>query len=155
VENITTVSFGVTKNLGNYESLRLDMQAVVRIGESYEDVLDSLRTAVSVEADFHQSDYVDLLQKSRQVKSELASLVAERDRVREEFEKLESIWSFVGSEIQSKFPSEIADFLRSYFDIRASSAADALGIAEADDGDTAKDFDCDGDDEGENDNRDF
>jgi len=128
VENITKISFGVTKNLGNYESLRLDMEADVRIGQSYQDVLDDLRTQVSIEADFHQSDYVDLLPKSRQLKLELASLVSERDRICEEFKKLESVWSLIGGEIQTKFPSQIADLLRSYFDIRASSAADVLGI---------------------------
>jgi hypothetical protein len=153
VGNITKVSFGITKNLGNYESLRLDMQAAVRIGESYQDVLNDLRTQVSISADFHQLEYVDLLQKSRQLKSELSSLVSERDRVSEEFKKLESIWSLIGSEIQSKFPSEISNLLCSYFDISASSAADALGIVKADGGEGYnEDWD---DDEDEDDDEDL
>ena len=115
MEYVTKVSFGVTKNLGNYESLRIDLQGVVPLGESYENVLDHLRTQASIQANFHQSEYVDLLQKSRQIKTELAGLTSERDRLYEELKKLESIWNLIGVEIQSKFPSEIQALFLSYF----------------------------------------
>ncbi len=116
MEYITKVSFGVTKNLGNYESLRIDLHGVVPVGKSYQEVLDNLRTKASIEADFYQSDYVDLLDKSRQIKSQLACLTSERNRIDLDFRKLKSLWSLIGIEIESKFPSEISALLSTYFD---------------------------------------
>lgn len=40
---ITSVSYGKTINMGNYESVRLDLTARVDDGESWKDVLDELK----------------------------------------------------------------------------------------------------------------
>jgi hypothetical protein len=68
-------SFGLTKNLGNYESVRFDLTAVFDESvETYAEVVDSLRTQVARELNFH-GDYINLCDKVRNKKSELATLV--------------------------------------------------------------------------------
>ena len=44
---ITTVSFGLTKNLGNYESARLDITAEIQDGENWEETLEQLKVLVN------------------------------------------------------------------------------------------------------------
>lgn len=46
---ITQVSFGLTANLGNYESARIDLQAKVNKGQDWQIVLEELRALVSAE----------------------------------------------------------------------------------------------------------
>lgn len=40
---ITQVSYGLTVNIGNYETVRFDLTAQVALDEDWRDVLDSLR----------------------------------------------------------------------------------------------------------------
>ena len=47
---ITKINYGVTKNIGNYESIRLDMEARVNEGESPEYVLQELVKKVDKDA---------------------------------------------------------------------------------------------------------
>jgi len=52
--NITQVSYGRTINTGNYESIRVDLTAVVSKNERWEDVMEDLR--------------VELLRKEKELK---------------------------------------------------------------------------------------
>ncbi len=42
--NIQSVSYGRTINMGNYESVRIDLTATVTSGEDYRDTLNDLKT---------------------------------------------------------------------------------------------------------------
>lgn len=44
---ITSISFGLTKNLGNYESSRLDMSVEIQEGEDWEATLEELKALVN------------------------------------------------------------------------------------------------------------
>ena len=45
--NITSISYGITVNLGNYQSARLDLTARVNEGENPEDILEMLKDEVN------------------------------------------------------------------------------------------------------------
>ena len=47
---ITTVSYGLTVNLGNYESARLDATATIGPNETPDEALDKLRSWVNGQA---------------------------------------------------------------------------------------------------------
>ncbi len=83
-------SFGLTKNLGNYESVRCDLTAVFDESvETYAEVVDSLRTQVARELNFH-GDSVNLCDKVRDKKSELASLVSQVEEYKTQIDEYQS-----------------------------------------------------------------
>jgi hypothetical protein len=83
-------SFGLTKNLGNYESVRFDLTAVFDESvETYAEVVDSLRTQVARELNFH-GDYVNLCDKVRDKKSELATLVSSVEEYKTQIDDYQS-----------------------------------------------------------------
>jgi hypothetical protein len=90
IVKLTQCSFGLTKNLGNYESARIDLTAV--FDESVEtcaEVVDSLRTQVARELNFH-GDYINLCDKVRDKKSELASLVSQVEDSKTQLDEYQS-----------------------------------------------------------------
>jgi len=89
---LTECSFGLTKNLGNYESARCDLTAVFDESvETYAEVVDSLRTQVARELDFH-GDYINLCDKVRDKKGELAILVSQVDEYQSKLANAKANW---------------------------------------------------------------
>jgi hypothetical protein len=89
---LTECSFGLTKNLGNYESVRCDLTAVFDESvETYAEVVDSLRTQVARELDFH-GDYINLCDKVRDKKGELAILVSQVDEYQSKLANAKANW---------------------------------------------------------------
>ena len=54
---ITSVSFGMTVNIGNYENCRFDLTAKVAEDEDWRDVLDALKRKCSRIKDQIQSEH--------------------------------------------------------------------------------------------------
>jgi hypothetical protein len=89
---LTECSFGLTKNLGNYESVCCDLTAVFDESvETYAEVVDSLRTQVARELDFH-GDYINLCDKVRDKKGELAILVSQVDEYQSKLANAKANW---------------------------------------------------------------
>ncbi|MEG4319746.1 MULTISPECIES: hypothetical protein [unclassified Microcoleus] len=72
--NITKIGFGITKNLGNYQNLRIYLEADLELGEDADIALDVLRTRVADEANFGD-EYRHLRERIVTGKIELSELV--------------------------------------------------------------------------------
>jgi hypothetical protein len=114
IVKLTECSFGLTKNLGNYESVRCDLTAVFDESESvetYAEVVDSLRTQVARELDFH-GDYINLCDKVRDKKSELASLVSQVDEYQSKLANAKANWDKLFELIGTEALAPLMSFFR-------------------------------------------
>jgi len=90
---IKTIGFGCTKNLGNYQSLRVYMEAELEVEDVDVDVaLDTLRTRVAEEVDLGD-EYRDLRMEIADKKSELSNLVNSIERLNLDLEIATNKWN--------------------------------------------------------------
>lgn len=54
---ITQVTYGRTINVGDYETVRIDLSADVSEGQTYQEVLDALKLAMDKEESLTRKEY--------------------------------------------------------------------------------------------------
>jgi len=88
--NLTLIRWGVTVNLGNYESARLDCEAILTAEHNPSETLALLQMWVREHAPVGRDDWQDLLALQRQQRAEVADLESKVRQAREQWETVRS-----------------------------------------------------------------
>ena len=68
---IKTISYGLTRNLGNYQSARLDLSAEIKEGENWDNELRQLKILVAEQIGMDNHDLISLSDLDSELKAEL------------------------------------------------------------------------------------
>lgn len=68
---IKTISYGLTKNLGNYQSARLDLSVEIKEGENWDNELRQLKILVAEQIGMDNHDLISLSDLDSELKAEL------------------------------------------------------------------------------------
>ena len=108
---IKTIGFGCTKNLGNYQNLRVYMEAELEDEDEDVDVaLDMLRTRVAEEIDLGD-EYRNLRMEIADKKIELANLISSIERLKSELEVATNKWTRLVEYFSASDSTDIGSFI--------------------------------------------
>jgi hypothetical protein len=68
---IKTISYGLTRNLGNYQSARLDLSVEIKEGENWDNELRQLKLLVAEQIGMDDHDLISLSDLDSELKAEL------------------------------------------------------------------------------------
>jgi len=68
---IKTISYGLTRNLGNYQSARLDLSVEIKEGENWDNELRQLKVLVAEQVGMDNHDLISLSDLDSELKAEL------------------------------------------------------------------------------------
>lgn len=97
---ITTISYGLTRNLGNYQSARLVMEAQVQEGEDWKESLCQLKGLVADQIGYDNHDLISLSDLDSSIKSGLLALSEEIAEKKQQLSTLEGEARQLDREIQ-------------------------------------------------------
>lgn len=142
---IVEIGFGLTKNIGNFQSVRADIRYRLVDGESYELAVDRLRTKLSQQMEM-QPSYENLLDEISDKKRELANLARSCEESLDRFKKLDDLWQKISDEFRVNFP-EISTLLSSYVKFASPALVDSVAAVES----QVEARDCDWEDDDDDD----
>jgi hypothetical protein len=87
---ITSVRWGRTVNIGNYESVRLDVEAAVPTTGDPESTLDELQNWVSDHLPLHEQEYSEMVAKRRVLQDEVLDLQARAEAAQRQWQNIEN-----------------------------------------------------------------
>ena len=97
---IKTISFGLTRNLGNYQSARLDMSVEIKEGEDWDNELRQLKILVAEQIGMESDDLVSLSDLDSELKAELSNILGKIADKKQELAKLKREACSLDREIQ-------------------------------------------------------
>lgn len=97
---ITTISFGLTKNLGNYQSSRLDISAEIEEGQDWKETLRQLKLLVADQIGGIHNDLTSISDYDLNLQGELKSLLGSIQSRRQEVESFKSELRNLDREVQ-------------------------------------------------------
>jgi len=106
-DNITEVRWGLTVNLGNYESARIDATAVVSPGENPEGTQAKLKEWVLLHSPATRDQWDEMYQQQRRFQSELATLEAQVVAAKQAWESVRAFMDSNGLRIPEKVVEDL------------------------------------------------
>jgi len=106
-DNITEVRWGLTVNLGNYESARIDAPAVVSPGENPEGTQAKLKEWVLLHSPATRDQWDEMYQQQRRFQSELATLEAQVVAAKQAWESVRAFMDSNGLRIPEKVVEDL------------------------------------------------
>lgn len=97
---ITTVSFGLTKNLGNYQSSRLDISAEIEEGQDWKEALRQLKVLVADQIGGVHNDLTSISDHDLNLQGEIKSLLESIESRQQELDLLKNSLQSLDREVQ-------------------------------------------------------
>lgn len=106
-ENITEVHWGLTVNLGNYESARIDAEAVVALGQDASNSLALLQMWVRAHSPATRDQWDDMLHRTQRLQRELEQQELQLIAAKQAWESVRAFMDSHGLRIPEKVVEDL------------------------------------------------